>query len=303
MTNKVCFIILHYGENKEITKKAIKAIKSLSFDGAVDIIVVCNGKKYDISEEINTEVNTLVLENNEGFSKGNNVGYAYAKSKDDYDFMIIINNDIFIEQIDFISKLYNLYETHPFFVAGPDVYIPFKDKHTSPMSKEIPTPDEIEDIIQEQKNSLFEYEKSFSLKCFLSYISESYKNREKLFYLFRIRRKVDKKANNYRGFQENVILHGPCLIFSRDYISINKKAFDPEVFLYNEEFYLAYRCKKNNWRTIYSDELQVSHIHHGSTGITNLSYKKFCERKIENIKIRIAANEQLKCYIESNCIK
>ena len=90
-----------------------------------------------------------------------------------------------------------------------------------------------------------------------------------------------------------------CLIFSRDYISLNEKAFEPEVFLYNEEIYLAHRCEKNNWKIIYSDNLQVQHIHHASTGITNLSYRDYCRKKIENTRVRIDSAEQLIKYLES----
>ena len=301
MTNKVCFIILHYGDNKEITKKAIQFIKTLPFTGEVDIVVVCNGKKYDLSNEINSCAEILVLEKNEGFSKGNNFGYAYAKAKDNYDFIIIINNDVFIEQTDFLEKLYKLYAVHSFFVAGPDVYIPFKDIHTSPLRKEIPTVDQIKEDLKYLYKSRLEFEKYFTLKTFRSYISESYKNRDKFAFFFSLYRKIKKNNVDYKGIQENVVLHGSCLIFSRDYISINDKAFEPEVFLYTEEDYLTIRCKKNNWKIVYSDDLQVNHIEQASTGITNLSYRDFCQNKVKNIKVRIKANEQLKSYIEVNC--
>ena len=300
MTDKVCFIILHYGDTQEITKKAIRSIKKLRFNGTVDIVVVCNGKQYDISSDISSDTETLVLEKNEGFSKGNNTGYAYAKEKDDYDFMIIINNDVFIEQPDFLPKLYKLYVEHPFYVGGPDVYVPIKDEHTSPMLKKIPTAAELEDDIQKMYKSLLQFEKSFSLKNFRSYISESYKYRDKMACYFRLKRKIKKNNLNYKGIQEDVVLQGSCLIFSRDYISINDKAFEPEVFLYAEEKYLSLRCKKNNWKIIYSEDLQVNHIDHGSRRITNLSYKDYCKKEAEYIKLWIAANEQLLSYIEAN---
>lgn len=283
MSNSVCFIILHYGENHDITFSAIDSVNYLPFQGIVDIVVVCNGKGCDISKEIQqngySNVSVIVLKENVGYSKGNNIGYSYAKEKRDYDFLVIMNNDVCIEQEGFLKQLYRIYDRHSFFVAGPDIYIPYKDYHSSPLSISLIEYDEIEDIISKKNNLMREYDKKFSMLGFKTYILEACRWRDKLTGLSKFWRKIKNNNKPFIGEKENVVLQGACLIFSRDYIQINDKAFEPEVFLYFEEHYLARRCIENNWNTLYSDKIQVIHYHRGSSGLLGNSYTKYCEKK------------------------
>ena len=296
MNNKVCFVILHYGNNIDITKNAIKSIETLDFTGTKDIVVVCNGKEYDISKELNQDIHTIVLPENKGFSVGNNTGYFYAKQKDTYDFILILNNDIVIEQKDFLTKLYDLYQKYPFFVAGPDVYTPYKDLHSSPLNDKLITEDADEMIrVKTQQNR--NLQKSFSLFCVKDYLLETFPNRQIFSRFSKFYRKLSKRNMNYDHLQENVVLQGSFLIFSKDYIEINDKAFEPEVFLYFEEEYLAIRCRDNNWKMIYFNELQVLHYHRGSANIIGLSYHDYCKKKIFINQQIIDSAEQYKSYL------
>lgn len=297
MTNKVCFVILHYGENKKITLNAIHSIKRLSFKGIVDIIVVCNGNKFNINADVGSLADVLVLEENRGFSVGNNKGYSFAKAKDDYDFILIINNDVIIKQMDFLEKLYSLYENKVFYVAGPDIYIPYLDFHASPISDDVHTKEGAEKDIVDSKQKIVEYNKIFSVKCLKTYVFETFVGRNILSRLSVIWRKIKRNNKSYTYEQENVVLQGACIIFSRDYIKVNDKAFEPEVFLYYEEDFLALKCRRNGWRTVYTNEMQVIHYHRGSSGFLGNSYREWCKKKIVHAEKVIESAKIFKEYM------
>ena len=284
MKRKVCFIILHYGKNTDITMNVINSIKALENKECVDIVVVCNGREYNLNKNVAEDqlsgVDIVVLEDNKGFSVGNNAGYVYAKKKDDYDFIIFVNNDIVIEQKDFIERLYHIYERNPFYVGGPDIYIPYTAYHSSPMEDKLLSLEDISQIIVKRRKAIQEYQRSFSLKVFKSYILDTFNGRNTFSCFFKVWRRIRKNNKKYEFEQQNVILQGACLIFSRDYISCNQKAFEPEVFLYFEEYYLARKCERNQWKTLYSNEIQVIHLHRGSSGLFGQTYREYCKKRI-----------------------
>lgn len=298
---KLCFVILHYGENKIITFNAIESIMNLEKSEMVDIVVVCNGKKFDISSDIkarySSNVNVIVLDENKGFSIGNNAGYRYAKMKAHYDFIIFINNDVIVEQKDFICCLYDIYERHNFYICGPDIYTPYIDFHSSPLKNEILSKKEIDLAIDKKKKSIKAYSRRFSFSVIKSYMIESFKERDMLTVVFKFWRKIKKNNCSYKSEQENVVLQGSCLIYSRDYIVCNEKAFEPEVFLYFEEYYLAMRCKTNGWNMFYTNKIAVKHFHRGSSGLLGETYREYCNKKRKIAEIYINAAENIKKYM------
>ena len=297
MNNKVCFIILHYGPNIDLTEQAVDAAKKLDFDGNKDVVVVCNGKEYDITAQLSKKAKVIVLDKNEGFSKGNNAGYATAKADDDYDFMIIMNNDVVIEQADFLTKLYKNYARNPFYVAGPDIYTPFSDYHSSPMYKNPPDINRINAIINSKTALQNQLKKRVSISAYKDYLAETKKKSFAPHAITKLWRKIRNNNKNYLVEQKNVVLQGSCVIFSKDYIAYNDKAFEPEVFLYFEENYLCLKCRKNNWPVVYFNDLQVMHYHRGSSGLAKISYKEYCEKKIAITQRFIDSAVQYREYI------
>ena len=66
-----------------------------------------------------------------------------------------------------------------------------------------------------------------------------------------------KEVLDYRKRYMNVGLQGSCLIFSKDFIDNENKAFDPEPFLYEEEVFLFLRCKKRNYKMLYDPSIGI----------------------------------------------
>ena len=301
MYNKLCFVILHYGHNINLTLNAVFSIRKLESAELADIIIVCNGREYDIrllsdSNFLNS-VDVIVLEKNTGFSAGNNAGYQYAKKKDDYDFIIFINNDVEIQQKKFINILYSVYERHNFYICGPDIYIPYKSYHASPISDRAATISKVMKYINDKSSMIIECGKIFSLKAFKFYLIEAFAGRDIFSGISKFWRKMKRNNAKFEEEQRNVVLQGACLIFSREYICCNEKAFVPEVFLYFEEDYLAERCRKNGWEMFYTNQLQVLHFHRGSSGLIGLNYRDYCKKKIDIDKIFIGEAKRYKEYI------
>lgn len=297
MTKKVGFVILHYGSNKIITCDCVSAINQLDFTGTIDIVVVCNGKEYDISDDIGNKARVLMIEENRGFSVGNNIGYEYLRSKGDYDFIIVLNNDVIIEQKDFITKLYTLYSNSRFYVGGPDVYTPQINFHSNPLRDHVLNDEEIVNVINNRETQIEELRNKFSFKSFKLFILESRRNWKAQEWFWHLWRKIIRNNKEYQHYQENVVLQGSCLIFSRDFIKVNSKAFVPEVFLYFEEDYLTIRCISNGWKIVYTNDLQVMHYHRGSSGLIGLPYRKYCEKKAQIDSVFIESAKQYRKFI------
>lgn len=296
MNGSSCFVILHYGENVKITMDAVAAIRRLQKSEQADIIIVCNGAQYDIRNKVDLcdlgDINVVVLPENVGFSAGNNIGYIYAKEHGEYDFVVVMNNDVIIKQTDFLERLQKIYRKHPFYVCGPDIYTPAIAYHSSPINRDILTLSDLDAVIRNREEQNRQLSSKLSLFSLKSYLIEAFYGRSVLSSIFKIWRMIKRNDNGYEREQSDVVLQGSCLIFSKDYIHQNEKAFVPEVFLYFEEYYLTQRCRRNGWEILYSPEISVIHNHRGSSGLRGQRYYAYCDkRKAINMRFIAAAKE------------
>lgn len=123
------FVILHYNEAK-ITIECINKIFDNTVGEEVNIVIVDNhspdgsGKNLQEKFSNNKFVTVILLKENLGFAKGNNVGYKYAKENLCSDFICILNNDAFLRQQDFIQRVIKVYEKGGYGVIGPHITLP-----------------------------------------------------------------------------------------------------------------------------------------------------------------------------------
>lgn len=240
---KYCFIILHY-KVAEVTSESIKCICKSSENYDYNIIVVdnasCNGSLEILEKEFetNTKINFVKLERNIGFAKGNNAGYLLAKNEFKADYIIILNNDVFISQIDFCEKINNLYEEVEFDILGPDI-ITRDNLHQNPLQECIKSYNELKKAILITRVKLL------------------------LMPFYNVKKRYNKRIYTgnpkYKISEVNVPLHGACLIFSKKYIENHEFAFYPETFLYAEEDILFYLAQKEKLRLLYSSEIEAFH--------------------------------------------
>ena len=105
----ICYVILHY-KNIVDTRKCINSLLK-TMDLSSRIVIVDNGSDDNSGKVLKNEfqnfpsVTVLILEDNIGFSKGNNKGYKFAKKNYNPDFIIIANNDVVFYQNNFEKNI------------------------------------------------------------------------------------------------------------------------------------------------------------------------------------------------------
>lgn len=257
---KVAFIILHY-QAIEMTKKCVDNLYR-TFDMSENFIVIVDnaspnnsGKKLLEIYSDSKNIKIIISSENLGFAKGNNLGFSFIKKNYNFDFLIIMNNDILINQKDFVEKIYTLKKNINFDILGPDIYNPNSNYHQNPLRLQSLSMSEIKEKYSNTKKQL------------------------KYFYFFYFKKKLGTLKNNifhkknptktfkYDFNKEyfNPVLHGSFLIFDKKFANNRIYAFYPETFMFFEEEILDYECKLNNYKTFYSPNIQVQHLEDVST--------------------------------------
>lgn len=237
------FVILHYN-NLDDTKECVASLKKLK--GRKKIIVVDN---HTLDEEsakaLEKEVDDLILlEENLGFAKANNLGIKLAMEKYDPKFVVVINNDIVIDQENFIEIIKRDYDKYHFDMLGGKINTP------GDSCNPFPALEHREVVLKEiayTKKLIKIYENEFLTRLLKLYVT-----------LKRIVKRPKKRTNG-KTIQEQVPLHGCALIFSKDYLEKYEDPFYKETFLFHEEDFLYERVKKDNLVTVYDPELEVYH--------------------------------------------
>ena len=275
----IVFVILHYNTLDE-TVNCVKSIKELNDNKNIKIIIVDNkspndtGKQlYDIYKEDNI-VDVLLNETNSGFSRGNNFGYEYMKEKYETRFAIFCNNDIIFNDKNIIEKIKDTYSKEKFYVLGPDVYNPRCEIHQSPIPMANSKLWRVTITIVLNTVAL----KSIKLYWFLiSHLSGNKKQNNSS------KSNENKKQEPKLKRMNNVPMMGACLIFSKDFIDERSKVFEPETFMYYEEYLLHDWCIKNNKNTIFEPNIEVYHNDGMATNSIKDTEKNKCKFRMEKI--------------------
>lgn len=281
----VCFLVLHY-MNIKLTSMTIESIMQLNHFGNSKIVVVDNaspngsGKVLEKKYKNISEVHIIHAETNNGFSVGNNIGFQYIKNNYISDFIIAANNDVLFPQRDFIDRLYVLYAEDSFWVAGPDIYEPHREYHSSPMYEHLLNTEEIGRVMKETEQEKQKLEKIFSFYGFKIYIRDSFRDNKIINFFIRLNRFVRGQKRKYWERCRGIVLQGACLIFDKRFCENNSELFSPLTFMYGEELLLAKRCEKNNWEIKYFPELFIWHFSRGSSQSMKLSYREYCKKRI-----------------------
>lgn len=293
----ISYVILHY-KNLNDTIKCIESLLRTTNNDS-NLIVVDNGSGDGSGEKLKKKyqdmpkIKVLLLENNVGFSKGNNAGYTYVKKNYDSDFIVVTNNDVVFYQKNFEETIKKIYAQSQFYVLGPDVYIPRHKDHQNPLFK---TPINKQQLINEikeykyyRKNPL-KFEKRLKIHALKNRLCSKFKVINFLYSTLR-----GKDVLDYKKRYENVGLQGSCLIFSKKFIMKEDKAFEPEPFLYEEETFLFYRCQKKSYKMVYDPSIAIRHEEAAS--FTNAN-KDNIQRLKFMLNHHVKAREELLKYLE-----
>lgn len=280
------FILLNYNNFIDTNECITSLLNNISYKKYYIIVVDnCSVDKSNklLEKKYNKLENIIILNNNDnlGFSKGNNIGFIYAKYELKSDFICLLNNDTIVNQKNFIDLIIEKYNNYKFGVLGPDIISTQNNESTNPQS--------------ERGKTIFDFNiYIFKLRI---YLLLNYLFIDKLFkiLLYNAKKKLFKIHKNiiYKTERFNVQLHGACLIFSPLYI----KEYDgllEKTFMYMEEDILYAMCKKNGIKIMYTPHLIVYHKE-GST-LEKLNNKGFLNRRFyykNNIKSAKIAKKYL----------
>lgn len=241
----IAFVILHY-QTIEETDKCVESILGMNKSDEARIIIVDNaspngsGKKLQEKWKDNPQVEVILSDTNEGFSKGNNRGCIYARDTWNPDFYVVANNDIIFGQKEFIELIKQEYDKSGYYVLGPDIYDITNRVHQSPVAEREPSMKRVKQTIALNSLCLALFQIAYPLM--------------KICYS----RHKDKYTDvaQYNIYQENPLIMGACIVFAKKYVEerlqeYKKHPFEPETRFYYEEAIMRRWCRMNGKKVLY----------------------------------------------------
>lgn len=235
------FVVLVYRNHTDL----IEFLESLKKSDFTYKVIVVNSF-YDIAsktmvEEVSFKYACEFINiENKGYSYGNNIGVKYAIEHYSYDYLVISNPDIIVNNmcLSILSQ-----ENKSLDIIGPKI-ITNNSKNQNP----------------------FYYSKNYFTFLFLKIFSQT----QIKFFLY-ISLSINKMLGKfYRRFSVNsqytqvYALHGSFIIFSSNAINQLEPLFDENMFLFCEEIHLAELVKSKNMSMHYYPKIEVLHKEDGS---------------------------------------
>lgn len=298
MQKKFVYIILHYNEKSlKDTFECIQSLKKISNNKDYKIIIVENGSNDKSKEILKTkyqnddDIDVVISNKNLGFANGNNLGCNKAIKKYKPDYLVVLNNDTYIRQDNFLEKIEEIYFKEKFDILGPYIY----DKNLKPQNPQLELLINIGEIDQNLKKTIKSLQKLNSLqfiykfKNFLKKIVTLNEKNKKI-----VRKLLNKPCKEIeekiaRNYHYNVGLHGSVLIFSKKYYQKYSDIFYNKTFMYKEEDILYHRVLRDGLISIYSPELEVYHKEDSATDAvlnSEVAKQKFIlENQIKSLEV------------------
>lgn len=262
------FVVLHYLVDEE-TVKCIESIRrhcvpAAGTDSRYTIVIVdndsANGSYERLQQCYDGDDDIVLLHNqtNEGFARGNNIGYAYCRAQLGCDYIVTLNNDVALASDNLMRQAVEDYETTGCAVIGPDIISGKDGGHQNPMDAVVDSPEQIAALRKHIRRNLL------LLHTHLYGVFE------------RLKGGADRDhtaGNAVSSTQEHaaqrpcvpVKLHGSCLIFTPAFLKAFEEPFDPGTFLYMEEDILVLRCRRQGLILYYDPRIVVRHAEDAST--------------------------------------
>ena len=253
------YVILHY-QSIEITKKCVDKLLMFSKNNPIIIVDNCspNGSGKQLEKMYSKCINITVIinEENQGFAKGNNLGYQYIKRKYSLNYVVVMNNDIMIEDNDFAVIIEQFMEKNEVDVCGPDM-VTLKGNHQNPLQLKPYTSKYLQRRVRADKIKVLLLRTRLFWKLY-----ENYKKTNKI----PIRTKQPTVFD--------CILHGSCIIYGPEYIKREQNAFLPITYMYNEEAILYDYLVHKGYKTGYCSDVTILHMEGVSTSERSENKKK-----------------------------
>ncbi len=277
---KIAFSLLHYN-NIDVTREAVSYLLKLKNIDAAEIVIVDNCSPNQTGIELQSEyerqcnIHVLLNKENGGFAKGNNVGYLYAVEKLNADCIIVMNNDVFIKDTDFINKLgISISKTNKVHIIAPGII--GRNGNQNPFRTELISSEKLKKLYQ--YNTLVSW--LYSVPVISSVLAAYLDSRNK-----------HKHPQQDHSEIIHCVPHGACIIYTPQWVQSEKFAFLPATFMYFEEDILAEYVYSNDYCVAYDPNLTVYHVEDAtvdSTQKTSVKKRKFIAQNMRNsIKVLI----------------
>lgn len=288
----ITFVILNYKTYKESIACAESVLQTQHYPD-LRIVIVDNGSGNQSAERLKKHfagekrVHVIASERNLGFARGNNLGIRYAREHYNPDFIVAANSDILFEQPDYCEKLVEIYNRRRYDVLGADIVDASRTQHFNPvavqrsytlnyMRKQI--------AVSWAKAVMFRLIKLFHLQKAVAghYGAEAQEQGNTAEEGSKKRTTREENGKSVRADSRigeemtGVLLHGCCLVFSKDFFA-QMDGFYGKTFLYAEEEILYYLAMKKHMTLLYAPEVTCMHKEAVST---NYILKDFCDAKI-----------------------
>lgn len=255
------FVILHYC-SETLTRMCVESI--LVNDKSSPVVIVDNGSpdqsgsKIDEAFRYNSRVKVLLLNDNIGFSRGNNEGIKYIRHEYNVDFVTLLNNDTQLTgEGDFSTIVGLLFSKFHSACIGPEIIGSGGLTNSNPVEGVITKKSEVFGLIVKRCVKLLLA--AMHLNALVHNSGEAIKIKE-----------IFDNDQEYH----DVKLHGACWILTPVFFQTVKQ-LDPRTFLYFEEDILFHQIRRSGGHTLYSPELKIFHKEDGSTdAITSNTRKK-----------------------------
>lgn len=280
----IAFVILHYMAIEE-TNRCIEYIRKNIDTKNYKIIVVDNaspnGSGKDISQKYkeDKDVTVILNSNNLGFAKGNNVGFKYAAEMWNPEYVILLNNDVYLLEKNLKEKLDKEYEDNKFAVLGPLIMTGDGKCNVNP----------IRQSLRSRKEIVHQIKKFERRKKRIKWGVESW-YRLLIVTLSSVKKIICGGRNTNKEYlmhKENVQLHGCFLVFSQEYMKVFT-GLDDRTFLYGEEEILYKHLMERKLKSVYSPDVLVYHQEDAATDMVIKQEKEktlFCiDNNIESLK-------------------
>lgn len=288
----ISFVILNYKTYEEAIACA-ESIFATQSHPDIQVVIVDNGSKNEsvlrITEHFSGEPRVHVVESEEnvGFAKGNNLGIAYAREHFNPEFIVAANSDIIFEQQDYCEQLAEIYAKKPYAVLGGDIIDASRTQHFNPVARErVYTLNYMRKqiFVSWAKAVMFRLIKFFHLKKAVAghygivenEAGADVRDGSKNLTTREVEGKSVAADSRLEEELEGVLLHGCCMVFSKDFFT-EFEGFYPETFLYAEEEIIYYLAMKKGMTLLYSPQVTCMHK---EAVTTNVLYRDFCDAKI-----------------------
>lgn len=251
---KAGFVILCY-QNYKVVFNCVDALRELNGIYECEIVIVDNGSPNNAAVKISDKykgINNISVINNQdnlGYAKGNNCGYAFLKQKG-CDCIIILNSDAYIQNKDFLSILSEEYsKQQSVHVIAPDI-VNLDGRHVNPGPKPV-------------------YSKLFFIKSIIKNYIALFLLRIGIDYTNIYGRKRFFDSPEVNESCSSFIPHGSCLIFTKNWVTKEDRAFCEDTFLFLEERFLVAYIEKKSYSLCFCNSLKVLHEEDGSINDAN----------------------------------